>query len=260
MHYIGCGITDAGAKKKINQDSICLIISDTNNKGQVILAVVCDGIGGLEQGELASSATTKKFAEWYRDTLPKVISSFAFELIQSEWSRIISEMNYKLLQYGRKQGIRLGTTLTAMMIFDDKYMIAQVGDTRAYSIQNGIRQITEDHTYFNRELKAGNRDRYSLMIDPRRNRITRGIGISEKVSPDFYFGTIDPEEQVWMLCSDGFRRKIKNHEFNDLINPYLLDNKQELEALAVELVDMVKCRGEKDNISVILIKATGSKQ
>lgn len=255
MYYFGCGITDVGIKKTINQDSICLMISDTNNIGQVVLAVVCDGIGGLKQGELASSATAKKFAEWYRTSLPRIISSITDELIRSEWSRIINDMNYKLQQYGKQQGIRLGTTLTAMLIIADKYLIAQVGDSRAYAIKDGIRQITEDHTYFNKELKAGNRDRDSLLRDPKRNRITRGIGISDVVTPDFYSGTIDRNDQIWMICSDGLRRKVKKDEFIGLIDPNAVSNKQELSELAEKLVDTVKCRGEKDNISVILVKA-----
>ena len=111
MHYFGTGLTDVGIRKTVNQDSICLVISETNNMGQVVMAVVCDGIGGLEQGEVASSATTKTFSDWYRNTLPRIITSLNEELLQSEWTRLIKEMNYKLVQYGRSQGIRIGTTL-----------------------------------------------------------------------------------------------------------------------------------------------------
>lgn len=259
MYYFGTGLTDIGIKKSINQDSICLMISDTNNMGQVVLAVVCDGIGGLEQGELASSATTKVFAEWYKNSLPKIISSLSDELLRSEWSRLISDMNYKLLQYGRSQEIRVGTTLTALLLVNGRYMIAQVGDSRAYVVDDAVRQITEDHTYINREIKAGRADRSTLLRDPRRNRITRGIGLSETVEPDFFFGSVEQKEHVWMLCSDGFRHKITNDEFEERIQPSNISVTQELTDLAQELVSIVKDRGEKDNISVLLIKASDRK-
>ena len=256
MYYFGTGLTDNGIKKEINQDSICLMISDTNNLGQVVLAVVCDGIGGLEQGEVASSATTKMFADWYRTVLPKIISSLSEDLLKSEWSRMITDMNYKLLHYGRENEIRIGTTLTAMLIVNDKYMITQVGDSRAYCVSNGIKQITEDHTYFNREMKAGRADKNTLLRDPRRNRITESIGTTESVHPDFYFGEIEPQDQVWMICSDGLRHKITGGEFEERIIPDQLYEKGDLKTLAKELVNTVKERGEKDNISVILIKAS----
>ena len=255
MHYFGSGLTDIGIKKSINQDSICLMISDTNNMGQVVLAVVCDGIGGLEQGELASSATTKRFAEWYKNSLPKIISSLSDELLQSEWKSIINDMNYKLVQYGKSRGIRVGTTLTAFLIINDRYMIAQVGDSRAYCFENGIKQITEDHTYLNREIKSGRADINSLRRDPRRNRITESIGATENVHPDFYFGKIESQDQVWMLCSDGLRHKITSKEFEEKVIPEKIADRHDLEDVASNLIDTVTERGEKDNISVILIKA-----
>ena len=256
MNYFGCGISDKGIKRSVNQDSIWLQISETNNKGQIALAVVCDGIGGLEQGEVASSTAIEAFSDWYSNTLPEIISDLSDGSLQVEWMRLISDINARLMQYGKEQGIRLGTTMTAMFIFGGRYMIAQVGDSRAYCINDEVTQITEDHTFYTRELKAGRMNRNQLLLDPRKNRITRGVGIADTVQPDFYFGTVGPEECVWMLCSDGLRHKITNDEFRDAIRPENINDCHELQTICEHLVNEVKERGEKDNISVILIKAS----
>lgn len=255
MRYFGVGITDKGIKKKKNQDCICLMISDISNLEQAVMAVVCDGIGGLQQGEVASAAAINCFADWYRTVLPQITSVLSEDLLRSEWTKLITDLNCKILNYGKDQGISLGTTLTALLIINDEYMVAQAGDSRAYCFDKGILQITEDHTYFNRELQSGRSEVASLIRNPKRNRLTESIGVSETVNPDFYFGQMDSEQRIWMLCSDGLRHKITSGEFEERIVPEHLTEKRDLENLANELVDTVKARGETDNISVVLIKA-----
>lgn len=146
MKYFGSASTDVGIVKSTNQDSVCLKIADFDSKGQVAMAVICDGMGGLAKGELASKTVICRFSNWFEKELPKLINSYTKEKISSEWTRIIREQNQRILNYGKQISVNLGTTLSVILIIEGSYIIAHVGDSRIYEISDSVKQLTEDQT------------------------------------------------------------------------------------------------------------------
>ena len=152
--YITSFCTDVGIKKKVNQDSLCIKKALLKDK-TVLMALVCDGMGGLSKGELASATVIRGFSDWFVKDL--VSTQGDFDKIRKQWENLIISLNTKLWNYGKKNAAELGTTLTAILFVEGKeYLIAQVGDSRAYEIGQTINQITEDQSFVAREVKRGN--------------------------------------------------------------------------------------------------------
>lgn len=252
MRYIAVAETDVGISKNINEDSV-LIKHARCSLGEVILAVVCDGLGGLEKGELASATVIREFARWFDEELPFELENLNMQVMGEKWSLLIKDLNVKMLEYGYKNRKNIGTTFTGILIVNDKYIIGHVGDTRVYYINNSVKQLTADQTYVAREIKKGTLTQEQAKTDKRRNMLLQCVGASSKIEPDIIQGIC--EKGVYMLCSDGFRHKITEDEMYESFNPMNLTNKEIMYAHVQRLIDENKRRNEKDNISAILIKA-----
>lgn len=254
MNYFGSASTDVGIVKETNQDSVCVKIAEFEGKGQVAFVLICDGMGGLSKGELASATLIRRFSYWFEKELPKKISNYSWQTIADEWTKIIREQNNKLLQYGKSIGVNLGTTFSGMLIIDGKYMIAHVGDSRIYEISDSVVQLTEDQTFINREIKAGRMTPQEAAVHPKRNMLLQCVGASREVNPDIKFGTITPNT-VYMYCSDGFRHVLTDKEIFDGFNPAIINSIETMKQNSDYLIDVVKKRNERDNITVALLKS-----
>lgn len=256
MQYFGSALTDVGIRKEHNEDSVYLKIVNTKHYGQIAMLVICDGMGGLKKGELASAVVIRRLKEWFDQELPSLLEHFTWQDLAIEWDRMIKSENYKLLEYGAQHRMNLGTTLTAMLIIQEQYMIAHVGDSRVYQIDtNGIRQLTQDQSFVAREVRRGKMTSEEAKTHPKRNLLLQCVGASRTVVPDFLFGKIQSSE-VYMLCSDGFRHVLTEEEVYESLNPKKLHTKEDMDMEASELIQIVKGRKERDNISVALVKCT----
>jgi serine/threonine protein phosphatase PrpC len=246
--------TDIGTKKPMNQDSLCLKIADTS-VGTVVLAVICDGMGGLSKGELASATVIAAFSEWFDRELPSLIANNQLGIIQNEWERMIQEQNVRIGEYGQKIHAQLGTTLTALLMIDSQFLlIGHVGDTRVYRIDDQrIEILTDDQTLVGRELRRGTLTPEQAKVDPRRNVLLQCIGASKVVVPEFRYGK-PMSGEVYMLCSDGFRNMITEEEIHRSFLPQTIWDEAAIEQKAIGLVELNKQRQETDNITVMLIK------
>lgn len=253
MQFIGSAVTDVGISKKTNQDSVCLKIAATKRHGQIAMIVLCDGMGGLEKGELASATVVREFSNWYERKLPNQLNSFSLKSLSAEWAAMIKELNYRIGQYGKNLDGGLGTTVTAMLIVDDKYMICHVGDSRVYEIINSIIQLTEDQTFVAREVKRGAMTPEEAKIHPKRNMLLQCVGASRSVEPQIIQGRIK-KNSVFMLCSDGFRHVLSEEEMYSKLNFSSLSDKSAMEQNSRYLIDLVKNRKEKDNITLAVLK------
>ena len=253
MKYIGSAVTDIGIIKKTNQDSVCLKIADTKGYGQIVMGVMCDGMGGLEKGELASATVIRIFEDWFDHQLPRKIIRYTWEGLSADWERMIKAANYKILDYGKKNQVTLGTTVSAILIIEGKYMIAHVGDSRVYKIKDSVEQLTEDQTFVAREIKRGNMTEEQAKRDPRRNVLTQCVGASGMVNPDILYGCAEAGS-VYMLCSDGFRHELKTEEIYERFRAERIRDIEHMTQNSRYLIEQVKRRNEKDNISVMLIK------
>lgn len=253
MDYVVWASTDCGLRKSNNQDSLSIMVADTP-VGKCCFAIVCDGMGGLSDGEVASASVIQAFRCWFQESFPKILAEgYVQDSVTTEWDVLASRLNEKIKAYGASQGIRLGTTLTAALFYQDQYIIMNVGDTRAYEITDTVRQITDDQTFVNREVKEGRMTPEEALVDDRRNVLLQCIGASPAVYPDMYYGRVQPDA-VYMFCVDGFRHEITNDEFAYYLGPQALHTKEDMQKNCEFLIEENKRRCELDNITVGVVR------
>lgn len=253
MNYIISASTDVGIAKSTNQDSLTAMVMNTP-QGRMAFLVLCDGMGGLEKGEVASASVINAFRNWATQELPKLCGApLEDATIRSQWEAIVAQQNQSIKNYGARQGVRLGTTVVAMLLTQNRYYILNVGDSRAYELTTGIRQITADQTFVAREIALGHMTADEAEQDSRRNVLLQCVGASDEVYPDMFFGDV-AHDAVYMLCSDGFRHEISAEEIFGQLQPGVLFDEYTMQRHAVSLIELNKQRQERDNISVALVR------
>ena len=253
MNFMISGSTDIGLTKSTNQDSMTAKVIQTS-QGKMAFVVLCDGMGGLDKGEVASASVIRAFDAWSKTQL-RALSRAPIEdaEIRKQWDQLVLDQNKKIASYGKSLGIRLGTTVTAMLITQTRYYVMNVGDSRAYEIIHEARQITKDQTFVAREVELGNMTEEEAKLDSRRNVLLQCVGASEDVYPDYFFGT-PVQNGVYMLCCDGFRHEITPQEIFNFFCPEQLINKETMNRNADDLIRINKERRERDNITVALVR------
>lgn len=252
MKFIATGDTDIGIARKNNQDSLLIKHGETED-GEVLMAIVCDGMGGLAQGELASATVVRAFHDWFDKALPYALMELNLKAIGNIWSMVLKECNRKIMEYGEASNCKIGTTFTGMLFIGKSYLIAQVGDTRAYHIGDTVRQLTQDQTVVAREVRMGRLTPEAALTDKRRNVLLQCVGASKNMVPEILYGTT--EQGTYMLCSDGFRHVVTEDEMQEFLNTDQLPGKEAMHRSVKALMEMIKRREEKDNMSAILIRA-----
>jgi protein phosphatase len=204
------------------------------------LFIIADGMGGHKGGGTASKLAISCFCEHIRssgsleDTLD-ILTSAALEANESVLSQ--GSQNQELSG--------MGTTLTACSIGDGKAYIVHIGDSRAYLVtQETITQLTNDHSYVNEMVKAGQLTQNEAREHPRKNVLTRVLGISSEMSADGYVTLTEPGSVI-LLCSDGLYNMVPEEEIKSLINTS--------EDPAAALVAAANAAGGTDNISAVVI-------
>lgn len=253
MNFIISANTDVGISKNTNQDSLTSMVINTP-QGRMAFSVLCDGMGGLEKGEVASASVITAFRNWALNDLPQLCGQpIEDSVIRSQWEAIIAQQNESIKAYGKRQGVRLGTTVVAMLLTQTRYYILNVGDSRAYELTAGVRQITSDQTFVAREVAMGHMTQEEAAQDSRRNVLLQCVGASDDVYPDMFFGEVQPNA-IYMLCSDGFRHEITENEIYEKLQPNALLDEYAMQQHAVSLIELNKQRQERDNISVALVR------
>ena len=249
---IGYG-SDKGIVKEENQDSL-LIKTAQSPYGRIGFFIVCDGMGGLSSGEVASSTVVRGFSKWFDE----VASQVNFNEIDEEGifltiNEEIMSLNKKIIDYGERKNERLGTTLSLLLTVDYKYFICQIGDSRIYCIDNDIEQLTKDQTYVQREIDRGNITNEEGENHPKKNVLLQCIGVKKDIEPVFSSGLIS-DSQVFLICSDGLYKKIDDFELVNNIDISKLINDEQLYSKANKLINLAKSRKERDNITSLLVK------
>lgn len=253
MNFLTATHTDVGIKKKTNQDSM-LVQQAATDFGNVLLAVICDGMGGLSNGELASAAVIRDFSAWFKGELPELLyAGLRQEALEESWRDLIDASNRRISDYSERLNVKMGTTCVALLVVGNTYYIINIGDSRVYLATNDLYQLTKDQTFIQQEMDANRMTYEQAMNDPRRNVLLQCIGASDYLEPDFFMGTVQPN-QSFLLCSDGFRHIIEPREIFERVGPAACISAAVMKKNLVYLTELNKQRRETDNISAIAIK------
>lgn len=252
MEYYAAAHTTIG-RRQLNQDSAYVRIVNTVKFGQVLFAVICDGMGGLKYGEIASSSVAAYMARWFDDFI-----STSDEINQSTIYSIWSKKFYyacKTLSGIANGAERMGTTLTCMLMCNGEYYIMHVGDTRVYLLADcqHIKKITSDHSKAAQLVAVGAITEEQAELHPDNSKLTQYIGMKNVnlMEPQFITNRIYGGE-LFILCSDGFRHMVSKAELTELFKN--ARSKNELNFAICSCMDLVSSRNEKDNITAIAIR------
>lgn len=253
MSFLISAYSDTGLRKKTNQDAVLVQTAKAGEK-PVALCVVCDGMGGLEKGELASAVLIRRFAQWFQEECPALLKNgFVQEKLYEQWNQLVQEQGKLIWDYGTKYGIRCGTTCVSVLLYKNRYYCMNIGDSRAYLINDRVQLITKDQTFVQREMDMGRLTPEQAKVHPQRSVLLQCVGASELIIPDFYSEGLDKQDVI-MLCSDGFRHEISEDEFYQSFRPEVLNTEEQMTESIKNLVELNKQRKEQDNITAALVK------
>lgn len=254
MEFSISATTDIGVKRKVNQDRL-FVRKIRSQTGNMVFAVLCDGMGGLKHGEVASASVLSAFTDWMYTQLP-ILSQKPLEdhTIRAQWTSVIDSQNSVIRSYGMQNNCSMGSTVTVLLLTETRYFLLNIGDSRAYEIGDNVLQLTADHTLLAREIMMGNISPEQAENSPMQNILTRCVGVEESVYPDMFFGETK-NNVVYMLCSDGFRHCITKDEIREHLLENVRADASGLKRQEEYLIELNKQRGETDNISVITIYA-----
>ncbi len=232
--------TDKGVVRKTNQDSCFVTVFDDGS----CFAVVCDGMGGPNAGDVASEIAVKNISERFIAGWRNKIS---VESVRNLLETSIVAANICVFDAAEKDETLkgMGTTVVAAVLTGDTLVIAHVGDSRAYLIADDIRLLTRDHSLVQELVDSGQLSELDAKTYPYKNVITRAIGISDHVDIDFSQQIISSTDKV-LLCSDGLTNFISENEIFRLIteNPP--------EEVSPLLVSTANRNGGGDNVTAVV--------
>ena len=217
MSYILSAVSDCGFRHSVNQDSV-LVRKLQSAHGEMVFACICDGMGGLQYGELASATLVSCFDDWLDTDLPEILSrSDCEEELRSRWQALIDRAGNLMRTFAEQTGATLGTTLSALLLWQNRGFIANIGDTRVYEIGKTVQILTRDHTFVREEIDAGRMTPEQAACSGKEHILTRCVGVREDANADFYRIT-GKKKTLYLLCSDGFRHKISPEEMHEQLS------------------------------------------
>ena len=232
--------TDVGQIREDNQDQIYMSDQSVGNLPNIF--IVADGMGGHKAGGFASNYAIQILLESIKrdnNFNPIRIISQAMENANRQ---ILKKANTDSAMKG------MGTTMVVATVVGHYAYVANVGDSRLYLIDDGVRQITKDHSLVEEMIRLGEIEREEGSKHPDKNIITRALGAKADVAIDFFDVKLEKDAKI-ILCSDGLSNMVSDEEMGEIVGEAKLDDNP-----AQLLVDRANQNGGKDNIAVIVIE------
>ena len=249
---IACCATDIGTSRKINQDAVMVKKSPIGER-EACIALVCDGVGGLSQGEYASACMCKRLERWFLYEFPQLVRREEENAVLERLYKEITLQNAVLYEYGRSEGKQLGTTVSVLIVYNGKYFAAHVGDSRIYRIAERVTQISEDQTLIASQVRAGVLSAEQGQLDQRKNVITQCVGAEKNVDVRLYHGEAMGNVS-FLVCSDGFYHCISEDKMSDTFGKQTWPSAGRMGEQLAAMIQEAKQNGERDNISVAVIQ------
>ena len=239
------GITDVGVVRSSNEDNFAVLLGEDAPLGEALLAVA-DGMGGHASGEVASQISLDALI----DALSKTSS-----LSEQSFRRAVDVANRRVHSASRLDGLQgMGTTLVAGLVVGGALIICNVGDSRAYLLRAGrLMQLTRDHSWVGDMVDKGFLTPEQASAHPRRNVITRALGVGESVQVDVTRIILRKGDRM-LFCSDGLHGLVDDGTIAAILS------RKSLRGAARELVRSAKRAGGDDNITVIVAQMDSAVQ
>ena len=233
--------TDVGQRRNTNQDYAGLY----ENKTGLALAILADGMGGHQAGDIASQMAVNNLGEQWENSEISTSEKAIQWLIQE-----IQSANEAIYQQGqsRAEYQGMGTTIVAVALLQDSLVLANIGDSRAYLVRdNQLVQLTEDHSLVNELVKSGEITKEMAANHPRKNVLTRSLGMPKVVEVDVSNHIWLPDDYV-LLCSDGLTNMVSEDEMLETVH-----SDRPLKEKVATLITAANEAGGLDNVTVLLI-------
>jgi protein phosphatase len=242
--------TDPGMVRSHNEDSVAADAS-------IGVAVLADGMGGYNAGEVASGMATTVLTTELQHLLasgeaPGMNGDGARERAESILRGEIAKANASIFQAAQSepQYAGMGTTLVVALFYDNRVTIAHIGDSRVYRLRgDDLTQITKDHSLLQEQIDSGMITPEQARFSQNKNLVTRALGIDPTVDPEIREYETRPGD-LWLLCSDGLNDMVTDED----IGMTLAALSSNLKLAAQQLVQMANDNGGRDNVSVVLVR------
>lgn len=226
-------------QRSINQDYIYYtdeIVGNLKN-----LYIVADGMGGHRAGDKASSFAVNRFVELAKENENE--DSF---FIMKE---VLTQVNRELIELAasEEEFHGMGTTFVAATVDEEEISVVNIGDSRLYLYSDNLRQITLDHSLVEELLRAGQIEKSRAKNHPQKNIITKALGASLSMEPDFFKVEWKTGDKV-LLCSDGLSNMVDDDEIEEIL---AADSNEE--KIVTQLIDQANYYGGLDNIATVII-------
>ena len=238
----GCGRTDVGLRRHENQDTFAI-----ETVGESLIAVVCDGMGGVEGGQVASSLAVETFMREIRALLREDMTA---QQLRELSSYCVAQANRAVHQRSVDDPAchGMGTTLVSAVVTARAAVVCNIGDSRAYLIRGGgIARITHDHSVVQTLVESGNITPEGARTHPNRNLITRALGPEESARCDAFEVPFSRGDRL-LLCTDGLVVTARDTE----ICRAVCTGRNEEDSLE-RLIALAKAQGAPDNVTAVLV-------
>lgn len=235
-------LTDCGQLRNHNEDSGGVY---SNQSGQ-LLAIIADGMGGHQAGDVASEMVSAIMKEKWQE-MKEIETPGETE----EWlAQAVADMNSRVYQHSIKNEAYkgMGTTIVIAVCTGEFLTVAHIGDSRCYlSNELGFKQITDDHSLVNELVRSGQISKDDAEIHPRKNVLIKALGTEEYVEADIQSLMWENGDRI-LLCSDGLTNKLSDDEMAAYIQ-----SDEIMDVVGQKMIQLANDRGGEDNISLVIV-------
>ncbi|HEX3161593.1 MAG TPA: Stp1/IreP family PP2C-type Ser/Thr phosphatase [Pseudolabrys sp.] len=241
--------TDPGMVRSHNEDSI-------GTDAEIGLAVLADGMGGYNAGEVASGIAVAMLTTEMKQALdthePHALDASGETLAEKFVRENSAKANAAIYQTAKSQPqySGMGTTLVVALFFDNRMTVGHIGDSRLYRLRkDGFEQVTRDHSLLQEQIDSGMLTKEQARYSQNKNLVTRAVGIDPEVETEIHTYNVEPGD-IYLLCSDGLSDMVQDEDIHSTLSTL----QSNLPLAAKQLVQLANDCGGRDNISVILVR------
>jgi protein phosphatase len=241
--------TDPGMVRSHNEDSI-------GTDAEIGLAVLADGMGGYNAGEVASGIAVAMLTTEMKQALdthePHELDSSGETMAEKFVRENSAKANAAIYQTAKSQPqySGMGTTLVVALFFDNRMTVGHIGDSRLYRLRkDGFEQVTRDHSLLQEQIDSGMLTKEQARYSQNKNLVTRAVGIDPEVETEVHTYNVEPGD-IYLLCSDGLSDMVQDEDIHSTLSTL----QSNLPLAATQLVQLANDCGGRDNISVILVR------